>query len=169
MTAWATVTVFAADVLLTEIDSAKSTLRDLEEGMLENLERAESTARALDEKRAEHAGLEERYQAALAEWEAKKPDVAAHVHELARESETLRTALPKNYVRQYERIAERYDGEALSELQGTERPGGGIIWHCGTCNYQLRPQIAVEIRNHGAVIQCEGCKRFLVGPEPSTE
>jgi predicted nucleic acid-binding Zn-ribbon protein len=153
--------------LLTEIDSAKSSLRALEEGMLETLERAESTARELVEKRAAHAGLEERYNAALAEWEARKPEVAARVHELERESEALRAALPRNFIVQYERIAARYGGEALSELQGTERPGGGVIWHCGTCNYQLRPQIAVEIRSHGAVVQCEGCKRFLVAAAES--
>jgi len=27
----------------------------------------------------------------------------------------------------------------------------------------VRPQVAVEIHARGAIVQCEGCKRFLVG------
>jgi len=148
--------------LLSEIDTAKTTLRTLEEGMLEVLERAEATSRELAEKRDSHSGLEERYNAALAEWETRKPEVAARVKQLESDVDELRGQLPRNFVTQYQRIASRYGGEALAELQGTERPNGATIWHCGRCNYRLRPQVAVEVRNHGAVVQCEGCKRFIV-------
>jgi uncharacterized protein len=153
--------------LLTEIDGAKGALRALEESALEAIERADRLAREIEERKAGFSGLEERHAAALAEWEARKPEVAAEVARLSGEADKVRAALPRAIVSQYERIAERYDGDALSSLQGTERPGGAIIWHCGFCNYKIRPQLAVEIRTRGAVVQCDGCKRFLVAEEES--
>ena len=54
-----------------------------------------------------------------------------------------------------------YRGETLALLKRAERTGATAIWHCGSCNYQIRPQVAVEIRSRGAIVQCGGCKRFL--------
>jgi predicted nucleic acid-binding Zn-ribbon protein len=68
-------------------------------------------------------------------------------------------------VAQYERISEKYKGDVLTTLRRTERPNGAVIWHCGTCNYQLRSQLALEIRTRGAVVQCDGCKRFLLAED----
>ena len=49
----------------------------------------------------------------------------------------------------------------MALVQSVERAGGATIWHCSSCNYQVRPQVAVEIRTHGAIVQCDGCRRFL--------
>jgi predicted nucleic acid-binding Zn-ribbon protein len=147
--------------LLTEIDHAKSNLRALEEAVLEVLETAESATRALEERRGDFADLASRYAAALAEWEARKPEVAARADDLEREAAAVRGELPRAVVAQYERLAERYRGEALADVLSVERAGGSVIWHCGSCNYQVRPQVVLEIRTRGAIVQCDGCRRFL--------
>jgi predicted nucleic acid-binding Zn-ribbon protein len=146
--------------LLTEIDAAKSALRGLEETTLAAIERAESAAAALVERRQGFEELATRYQAALAAWEAEKPAVAARVAELERETAELRAGLPQGVVAQFLRIVERF-GEGMAPIQATERPGGGVIWHCGACNYRIRPQVAVEIKTRGSLVQCDGCRRFL--------
>ena len=151
--------------LLSEIDQAKSGLRAAEEGALESIERADRLAKELEERRAGIGGLEESYQAALADWEAKKPAVAEQVKALAAEVATLQGELPRMVVMQYERISEKYRGDVLTALRRTERPNGAVLWHCGTCNYQLRSQLALEIRTRGAVVQCDGCKRFLLAED----
>jgi predicted nucleic acid-binding Zn-ribbon protein len=147
--------------LLHEIDSAKSDVKRYEEETLVALEAAETTARELEERRAAFADLESRHAAGLAAWEARKPEVARRADELAAETESLRSGLPKPIVAQYERIAVRYAGEALSWLRRQQGPGSASFWFCSTCNYQIRPQVAVEIRTRGTIVQCEGCKRFL--------
>jgi predicted nucleic acid-binding Zn-ribbon protein len=152
--------------LLTEIDTAKTSLRGLEDGALDILERAETTTRTLAERRESFAGLEERYAAAMAAWEAKKPSVAERVRALQADADRVRAELPRNIVAQYARVSERYKGEALTPIARTERAGGTILWHCASCNYQVRAQVAVEIRTHGVIVQCEGCRRFLVGADP---
>jgi predicted nucleic acid-binding Zn-ribbon protein len=147
--------------LLTEIDTAKASLRSLEEAVLETLERAETAARSLEERRAGFADVEARHATALAEWEAKKPEVAAEARGLEREIAALREELPKPLVVSYGRLAERYRGEALAPLARVERAGGSVLWACSSCNFQVRSQVALEIRTHGAVVQCDGCRRFL--------
>jgi predicted nucleic acid-binding Zn-ribbon protein len=40
-------------------------------------------------------------------------------------------------------------------------PRGPVVWHCSVCNYRVRPQMIVEIKTNGALVQCERCHRFL--------
>lgn len=147
--------------LLTEIDGAKTAIRRSEEETLGALEAAEKAAADLAERRAGFAELDERYRAGLAEWEQRKPEVARRAGELEAAAAELRTGLPKPILAQYERIADRYRGAALSALRRAEMPGTGGVWFCSTCNFQVRPQVAVEIRVRGTIVQCEGCRRFL--------
>lgn len=147
--------------LLTEIDGAKTAIRRSEEETLTALEAAERATADLTERRAAFAGIEERYRAGLAEWEQRKPEVARRAADLEATASELRGGLPKSILAQYERIAERYRGAALSALRRAEMPGTGGVWFCSTCNFQVRPQVAVEIRVRGTIVQCEGCRRFL--------
>lgn len=147
--------------ILSEIDQAKTQLRGLEEAALAALEKTESTARELESRRTAFADLAARYDAELAAWETEKPSVARRVAELEREADALRAELPKPVVAQFVRIVERYAGAAMAEVRRTERPGQSAIWHCGSCNFQVRPQVALEIRLKGAIVQCDGCRRFL--------
>lgn len=148
--------------LLAEIDGAKATLRTLEDSVIELLESAEQAKGELGERQAEFAELEARHADALAEWEARKPEVEAHVSELEAALTAIEDELPKPVVAQYSRLSERYGGEAVALLTSTERPGGGVLWHCASCNYHVRPQVALEIRSRGMLAQCDGCRRFLV-------
>ena len=148
--------------LLTEIDAAKQQSKLLEEAALATLERSETVGKELDERRAQFTQLESRYNEALVEWEAEKPHVAARVAGHRADVERLQAGIPRPILGHLQRIFDRYRGEVLSVLRKVERPGAGLpIWHCSSCNYQIRPQVAVEIRGKGTIVQCEGCKRFL--------
>jgi predicted nucleic acid-binding Zn-ribbon protein len=35
------------------------------------------------------------------------------------------------------------------------------MWHCGACNYRVRPQSVVMVRNEGALQPCDSCQRIL--------
>ena len=84
------------------------------------------------------------------------------MEELRSRLATLRQQLPRNVVAQFERILERYPSGAVAPVRIIERPGQKQReWHCAACNYRVRPQVVVEIRNGGSLIQCESCKRIL--------
>ena len=152
--------------LLTEIDNAKQSSRVLEEAALAALERADELSKELETRRAAFTELEARYAAELAKWEAEKPRVAERAAARRAEVEALQQGLPRPILGHLQRIFDRYRGEVLTNLRRVERTGAVAIWHCSSCNYQIRPQVAVEIRTKGAIVQCEGCKRFLRIEDP---
>ncbi|HEX5759162.1 MAG TPA: hypothetical protein VF121_08210 [Thermoanaerobaculia bacterium] len=148
--------------LLQEIDTVKASIAQQEEQGLAALERHEKTQADLAARRDGFADLGQRYGEELARWEAEKPGVASQVADLSAEIETLRARLPRAVLAQFDRIRERHGGDALAPVRRIERgPRGPQEWHCGSCNYRVRPQVVVEIRNSGTLIQCDACKRIL--------
>jgi predicted nucleic acid-binding Zn-ribbon protein len=146
--------------LLTEIDTVKQQTKLLEDAALAALTRAEEIAGELAQRRAQFADLDARYQVELVNWEAEaggRKRAAA----LKAEVEALEVGLPRPILGHLRRIFERYKGDTVAVVRKVERPGSQAIWHCSSCNYQIRPQVSVEIRTRGTIVQCEGCKRFL--------
>jgi hypothetical protein len=148
--------------LLQEIDTVKRTIGETEERGLAALERGEALGRDLEERRAAFGDLDRRYTAELAKWEAEKPGVAAQVAELEQVAQGLRAALPRNVLAQFDRLAQRFAGAALAPIRKVDRGGRGpTMWHCGSCNYRVRPQVVVEVRNAGLLVHCDSCHRIL--------
>ncbi|HUO87027.1 MAG TPA: hypothetical protein VM617_06525 [Thermoanaerobaculia bacterium] len=148
--------------LLQEIDTVKRLITEGEERGLDALDRADTATDELAEKRSAFADLDERYGAELAKWEAEKPAVAAQVAELEAEAAELRAALPRHVLGQFERLASRYGGGALAPILKVDRSGRGpTMWHCGACNYRVRPQAVVMVRNEGVLQACDSCQRIL--------
>jgi uncharacterized protein len=156
--------------LLQEIDTVKRQITTSEEQAFSSLERSEQAQKDLDAKREAFRELAERYAAETARWEAEKPGIIAHIDTLKGRIAGYREQLPKNVVSQFERILDRHPTGAMAPVRLMERPGGKgpREWHCGSCNYRVRPQVVVEIRNTGAMVQCESCKRILY-LEPAEE
>ncbi len=148
--------------LLQEIDTAKAQIAASEEQALAMIERFDQTQKELAAKREAFREVEERYAVELARWEGEKPAVARQVDELNGRIAVLKDRLPKGLVSQYERIRERHPNGALAAIRLLERPGRGQReWHCGACSYRVRPQVVVEIKNNGSLVQCDSCKRIL--------
>lgn len=148
--------------LLQEIDAVKQTIKDLEEQAIAALEQQEAHKGTLEEQQASFGELDERYAAELAKWEKEKPGVARRAEELRQQAAELREGLPRPILSQFELIFDRYEGQAMAEVLPVDRPGKGQqMWRCGSCNYRIRPQSVVEIRNNGSVVLCDSCKRIL--------
>jgi len=149
--------------LLQEIDTVKAQIAAAEEQGLSTIERYDQTQKELAEKRKSFREVEGRYATEQARWEGEKPAVAEQVRELSGRIAILKDRLPKGLVSQFERIRDRHPNGALAVIRLLERPGGRgpREWHCGACNYRVRPQVVVEIRNNGTLVQCDSCKRIL--------
>lgn len=157
--------------LLHEIDGTKAQITASEEQAFAALERLEKAQRDLEAQREQFSGLEQRYAEEQARWDAEKPAIAAEAGQLQERIAALREQLPRGIVAQFERIRERMPSGALAPVRLLQRPGKlQSEWHCGACNYRVRPQVVVEIRNSGSLVQCDSCKRILYIPqqEPAT-
>lgn len=147
--------------LLQEIDHAKQRITELEEQAFAAMERIDEANRTLEQEREAFRDVDERYQEELAKWEAEKPAVAEEAEKLRGRVEALRERLPKPQLGAFQRIRQRLGGQALAPIRKIERPRGPVMWACGACNYNVRPQVLVEIQDRGSLIQCDSCKRIL--------
>lgn len=148
--------------ILQEIDTVKNEIKSLEEQAQGAEGRSEEIEGELSAERESFGGLEAQYQEELDKWEAQKPDVAEKVKQLEKDVKELKEALPRPSLGLFERVLGHHSGQALAAVHSAERVGRGpAIFHCSACNYRVRPQVVVEIRNMRALIQCENCKRIL--------
>ncbi len=154
--------------LLQEIDTVKGQISSGEEAAFSALAQSEKSDQELATLRESFREIEERYAAEMTRWEAEKPEVARQVEELKTRVAELKTRLPRGIVAQFERILDRYPGGATAPVRPIERPGQKQReWHCLACNYRVRPQVVVEIRNGDSLVQCDSCKRILYFEEES--
>ena len=148
--------------LLQEIDTVKGQITAGEQTAFSSLESSEKAQKELETLRESFRDIEERYAAESTRWEAEKPEIARQVETLQARLADLRQLLPRGVVSQFERILERYPAGAVAPVRPIERPGlKQKEWHCSACNYRVRPQVVVEIRNGEGLVQCESCKRIL--------
>jgi predicted nucleic acid-binding Zn-ribbon protein len=155
--------------VLQEIDTVKAQIAGSEEAALASIERHDTAQKELAAVQVGFRSVEERYSAELARWEREKPAVARQVADLKTRIEELRQRLPKGLLTMFERVLVRYPSGALAPVRPIERPARGQReWHCTACNYRVRPQVVVEIRNTANLVQCDACKRILY-LEPEAE
>ena len=151
--------------LLHEIDLVKAQIKSLEDQAFDSMERFEQAQKQAAEEQGRFAELDQRYSAELAKWEAEKPSVVELAERERATIEELRRAVPLPLLHRFERLRERHRGEALAPIRRLVRGGRGPeIFSCGACNYRVRPQVVVEIRNQGTLIECDSCKRILYLP-----
>ena len=148
--------------LLQEIDTVKGQISSQEEAAFSSLEHYEQAQKDLAALRERFREVEERYAAEMARWDSEKPEIARQAEDLRGRISDLKQRLPRNLVSQFERILERYPAGAVAPVRIIERPGRGQReWHCAACNYRVRPQVVVEIRDGSTLVQCDACKRIL--------
>jgi uncharacterized protein len=148
--------------LLQEIDTVKGQITTSEEAAFASLAQADQADKELATLRESFQDVQDRYAAEMTKWEAEKPGVARQVEELQTRVAELRKRLPRGIVSQFDRILDRYPGGAIAPVRPIERPGQRQKeWHCSACNYRVRPQVVVEIRNGDTLVQCDSCKRIL--------
>lgn len=151
--------------LLKEIDTVKTEIREGEEAEVQALADAEEAEEQVEKMRAEFEDLDQRYQAELSKWEEEKPGVESSAAELEERAEELREEIPRNLLSLFQRLRERTGGEAVARVERLALPNGSHMWHCEACNYNVRPQILVEIQN-GQIHHCDSCKRILYWQPP---
>jgi len=152
--------------LLQEIDTVNSQINELEEKGLALLEQQEEAQKKREEEETAFQELDSRYSAELEKWEAQKPQVAAQAEKLRGRIEVFKERLQPAAVAQFERLFDYYKGKALAPIREIDRGGKfAKMWHCGVCNYRVRPQAVVGIQTRGTIETCDSCKRILYLPE----
>ena len=147
--------------LLQEIDGAKQQVSTFEEQALAALETQEEASGRLEEEQESFKDLNTRYSTELEKWEKQKPGVAKKAAALRSSIEVLRERIPRRTLVHFEQVVSHRDGKGVAAVQEITRGKGPKIWHCGECNYRVRPQVVVAIQTESKIEYCDSCKRIL--------
>lgn len=148
---------FAA--LQNEIKFAELAIRKLEDDMLNDYEDLEALETRIAEAKAqlEREGVE--LEAVRKEAEAKKDAADAEIQACRRRRDEIAQTLPSAVVEQFNRIADRLDGEALAPVVRDEVEGTFV---CGGCNMSVTQNTYVLLRGRTEnLIICPNCTRIL--------
>jgi len=87
----------------------------------------------------------------------------AMVKDLTAQREGAAKAVPAGALMAFERMAEKYDGEAMAEIEinGRKPP---YTYICGGCFMSLNAEHANALRTKDAIRQCDNCQRILCLP-----
>ena len=148
--------------LLQEIDTIKAEIKGQEEIAFNAMERADANNEPLEAERQAFQDLDDRYSAELEKWEAQKPEVAERAERLRGQAAALKEQLPPQNLSLFLRLYDRLDGKPLAAVAEVTRSGTGApMWRCSACNFNVRPQLVVDIRSTGSLVHCDSCKRIL--------
>ena len=147
--------------LLKEIDTVKDQISGGEQQAMKAIETVDESKTRLVELEEQFRDLDERYKNELSKWETEKPGVAKRAKELGKRAESLRGNISRRILTLFERVYDRNAQQAVARIAvlGAKK-GSNTMWHCEACNYNVRPQVVVQIRA-GVLNQCEACKRIL--------
>jgi hypothetical protein len=151
--------------LLKEIDTVKTRIAEAEKTAFEALEtkeNAESEKETLEEGFKE---LDGRYKVELEKWEAEKPAFVKQQAKLEQREKELREKIPRNLQTLFDRLRDRLAGQATAPVARMDMMrSSNAMWHCAACNYNVRPQLVIDLRKSGGLNQCESCRRILYWP-----
>mgnify|MGYP000047134216 CR=1 FL=1 len=146
-----------------EINAEKAQKAKLEDEKLEAMEQIEkiqaeneSLLKQMAAEREKHAQLSERMSSRLAELQAE-------IDRLRPVSREARAGVPAKALEVYDRVSERYDGEAMSRIV---KPNPRYEQYaCGACNMSLVPDVYNKLHSRDEIIVCPSCRRLLYIPD----
>ncbi len=152
--------------ILTQINTDKADNAKLEDRILQILAKVDemrTEAKKLDEQREQEmrrlAQLQNEHEALQRETESK-------VHRLQAEREEAADGVPPTVLQTFERVAERYDGEAMAIVVRTNPRREEFI--CQGCNMTVTLEKVNALITRDDVQQCQTCGRILYLEEAPT-
>jgi predicted nucleic acid-binding Zn-ribbon protein len=148
---------------LIEINTAKVDKGKVEEETIKVMEQVEKAS-------AESASLATQVEAErkrLTELAAQIDDtlkqLQAEVDALKPARQAAASALPAKVLAEFDRLAERFDGEALSALAKPDRRREEYL--CTSCNMDLVTDVYNKLHSRDDLVFCPSCRRILYIPE----
>lgn len=140
-----------------EIDTARKTLKELEDAALARMQEIEEVEQQLAAGRSALEPVEQEHREAYERWQASLGDQRARADELKAKIASLEPGIPKPLLQEFHRIRSQRNGLAVARVLGSS---------CEGCRVTVRPAVAQQLRR-GELMRCEGCRRILyLEPHP---
>jgi predicted nucleic acid-binding Zn-ribbon protein len=128
--------------------------------IMENIEKLQAEKKNIeDEIRQEEKQKEETKK----QIEQSEQEITPQIQELYRKKEEFASTLPPDVLRQFERVASSYDGEALAPVVCED--DRLAEYSCGGCHMRVNVERVHALMQHESVEVCPNCRRILFLPE----
>ena len=148
---------------LTEINTEKVDRNKIEEDAikaLEVVERTQGEVKVVQTQLSEEQGKLTTVQGQLA---GKLSELQTEIDKLKPAREEAYNAVPPKARVPFERLAERFEGEAMSALEKPDRRQEEYV--CGACQMTLVVDVYNRLHSRDEMVPCPSCGRFLYIPE----
>jgi hypothetical protein len=148
---------------LTEINTEKLDKAKVEEEALKLMEAAQTL-------QAEVKALGARIETEQQAFDASRQQIAERLAQLQVEVDRFRPlrdeaarAVAVNAIDSFERLAERFEGEAMASIGKPERRREEYI--CNACNMSLVADVYNRLHSRDEMVECPNCRRLLFIPD----
>lgn len=145
--------------ILQQINSERADMSRVETKALEMMQGLENRKAALLERQKMEQSEVARLEALKIEAEQTKQQYSARLTALLKRRDDASVNLDKDTITHFERLSERYDGEAMAELVRPNPRRDEFI--CGGCNMGVQADRANSLRTKDEIITCKNCGRIL--------
>jgi len=151
---------------LIEINTGKVDRSRVEEETIKALQSAET----LEAEVKQLTLLVEQEQGKLSEMKGRIDDkrkaLEADINSLLPQRQDAAVAVPPRAKDMYQKLADRYDGEALASISKPDRRKEEYL--CDGCYMELAMNIYNQLHTHDDLVSCPSCRRILYIPEDFT-
>jgi hypothetical protein len=148
---------------LVEISTAKVDRNKVEDEAMKVLEAVEKGQNEVGAMQAQHQAEQQKLQAMRQEGRETLAKLEADVESLRPAREAAAAAIPARSRDAFDRLAERYEGEAMSALAKPDRRREEYI--CTACNMSLVINVYNKLHSRDELVFCPSCGRILYIPE----
>jgi predicted nucleic acid-binding Zn-ribbon protein len=148
---------------LVEISTAKVDRNKVEDEAMKVLEAVEKGQNEVGAMQAQHQAEQQKLQTMRQEGQETLAKLEADVESLRPAREAAAAAIPARSREAFDRLAERYDGEAMSALAKPDRRREEYI--CTACNMSLVINVYNKLHSRDELVFCPSCGRILYIPE----
>lgn len=148
---------------LIEISTAKVDRNKVEDEAMKVLEAVEKGQNEVGAMQAQHQAEQQKLQTMRQEGQETLAKLEADVESMRPARDAAAAAIPARSRDAFDRLAERYDGEAMSALAKPDRRREEYI--CTACNMSLVINVYNKLHSRDELVFCPSCGRILYIPE----
>lgn len=145
--------------ILAELNNEKADVTKLEARVLEMMQAVEQQQGALAERDKQESNEVERLKALEAQMAQTQQSFSDKLGQLEAARKAAIEPIDADALRLFDRLSERYDGEAMAEIERTHPSRDEFI--CNGCFMSLTPEVANAALTRDAPVTCPNCGRIL--------
>jgi predicted nucleic acid-binding Zn-ribbon protein len=149
--------------ILVNISAEKAEVAKIEEALLEQMQQLETMAKGVSDVKAQIATEQQTLAKMQGELAEKVGGIKSQIQSMKARREEAAKNVPPEALREYERVSQKYPGDAMAPLEYDEGDLESVS--CGSCYMGLNVEHLNALRGRDAIRRCNSCNRILYLPD----